>query len=158
MVKTEQAPTVVFSTVNEPDLEKKGKALQSFTDIRRASAWPVHRWPIEKNVTWDRVKLHLPRSYLAKDGEDIRLVKPASDINQIVHQHYLEQIDPAIDNWVNFVTADDIVARRCAPHPAIISRKLNTILATSCSAQIRGWQGTIVILMGIFTLDGGTIF
>ncbi|KAF9456717.1 hypothetical protein BDZ94DRAFT_1275010 [Collybia nuda] len=40
-----------------------------------------------------RVQIHLPRSYLTKDGEDVRTISMGEDINQFVHRYYLESVD-----------------------------------------------------------------
>ncbi|KAF8068050.1 hypothetical protein FPV67DRAFT_1494694 [Lyophyllum atratum] len=91
--------------------EKKG-ALQTITDLRRAVAWELARWPLDKHVVWDRGRIHLPRSYLSKDGEDIRTVHAGTDLNQLVHKHYLEEIDAKTTTWVNYVHMDKVVAKR----------------------------------------------
>ncbi|KAJ6503866.1 hypothetical protein C8R45DRAFT_817802 [Mycena sanguinolenta] len=90
----------------------KGPALKSLNAAKRAHAWQLHSWPMEKFIVQSRSKLHLPRSYLCKDGEDVQTVYPSTDLNQFVHQYYLEKIDPESVPWVNFVHADNVVARR----------------------------------------------
>jgi hypothetical protein len=107
------SPPAPQSREEAEEREKSRKvSLKSITDVRRATAWQLHRWPIEKSVIWNRANLHLPRTYLAKDGEDVRVVRGGSDLNQVVHQHYLEQVDATRNTWVNFVHADNVVARR----------------------------------------------
>ncbi|KAG5646617.1 hypothetical protein DXG03_002921 [Asterophora parasitica] len=101
--------------------EKKG-ALQTLTDLRRAFAWELARWPLAKNVVWDRGRIHLPRSYLSRDGEDIRTVHAGTDLNQLVHHHYLESVDQTATNWVNYVHGDKVVAKRhefLGPNPRV---------------------------------------
>lgn len=105
-------PSLLLSEDSEEAQKAKKSSLQSFTDVRRANAWQLARWPLQKSITWDRLQIHLPRSYLAKDGEDIRTIDMGSDINQFVHRYYLESVDLKTNNWVNFVHADNVVARR----------------------------------------------
>ncbi|KAG6824372.1 hypothetical protein H0H93_002123 [Arthromyces matolae] len=91
--------------------EKKG-ALQTISDLRRALAWELARWPLAKFVHWDRGRIHLPRSYLSRDGEDTRTVYPGTDLNFLVHQYYLEGIETRIEEGVNYVHSDKVVAKR----------------------------------------------
>ncbi|KAG6838192.1 hypothetical protein C0991_001149 [Blastosporella zonata] len=91
--------------------EKKG-SLQTITDLRRAQAWELARWPLAKNVHWDRGRIHLPRSYLSRDGEDTRTVHPGTDLNQLVHHYYIEEVDTKWNDWVNYVHMDKVVAKR----------------------------------------------
>lgn len=112
-VKKEGGTVVPGPPAPSPEAVKaKKSSLQSITDVRRASAWQVHRWPFDKHVTWERAKIYLPRSYLARDGVDIRVVHQGSDLNQLVYQHYLEQVDLKTNTWVNFVHTDNVVAQR----------------------------------------------
>ncbi|RDB17437.1 hypothetical protein Hypma_001610 [Hypsizygus marmoreus] len=98
---------------DSPEAQKEKQGSQkAIRDVRRAFAWQLARWPLEKHVVWDRARIHLPRSYLAKDGEDIHTVYPGTDINQLIHQHYLEEVDTKTNTSVNFVHADMIVAKR----------------------------------------------
>ena len=60
--------------------------------MRRVSAWQIHRWPLEKRLVNERTRVHLPRTYLAKDGIDVRVVRPGQDLNQFVHRYYFEQL------------------------------------------------------------------
>ncbi|KAG5650594.1 hypothetical protein H0H81_011712 [Sphagnurus paluster] len=91
--------------------EKKG-SLQTFTDLRRAFAWELARWPLAKHVVWERCRIHLPRSYLSRDGEDVLTVQPGTDLNNFVHQYYLEEVDAKENTWVNYVHSDKVVAKR----------------------------------------------
>ncbi|KAJ7888324.1 hypothetical protein B0H14DRAFT_2693591 [Mycena olivaceomarginata] len=118
----------------------KGPLLKSLIDTRRAHAWQLHSWPMEKFVVRNRSKLHLPRSYLAKDGEDVQTVYPGTDLNQFVHQYYLEKIDPQSVPWVNFVHADNVVARRhefLGPDPRIAGYEIDG----GGNVFIRWWDG-----------------
>jgi hypothetical protein len=99
-------------TAEEEKQKLKAPALKSLIAGRRAHAWQLHSWPMEKFIVRQRGRLHLPRSYLCKDGEEVQTVYPGTDLNQYVHQYYLEKIDPQSVPWVNFVHADDVVARR----------------------------------------------
>ena len=98
------------------------EALKTITAVRRVSAWQIHRWPLEKRIVNERTRVHLPRTYLAKDGIDVRVVRPGQDLNQFVHRHYSEQLglkdtrggkeEEEWRNWVNFVTPDGVLKRR----------------------------------------------
>ncbi|KII84521.1 hypothetical protein PLICRDRAFT_45868 [Plicaturopsis crispa FD-325 SS-3] len=91
----------------------KAKAFKSLLDIRRASAWQVHRWPIDKRIANSRTRIHLPRTYLARIGVDIKPVREGVDLNQVVYRHYAEQAEEkAGEEWVNYVHADRVVSRR----------------------------------------------
>jgi len=105
-------PSLLLSEKSEEAQKTKKSSLQSFTDGRRANAWQLARWPLHKNMTWDRVQIYLPRSYLAKDGEDIRTISMGEDINQFVHRYYLESVDLKTNDWVNFVHTDKVIAKR----------------------------------------------
>lgn len=105
-------PSLLLPADSDVAQKLKKPSLETITGVRRAFAWQLARWPLEKNVIWDRAKIHLPRSYLSKDGEDIRAIHPGSDINQVVHHHYLEEVNPKNDAWVNFVHADKVVSKR----------------------------------------------
>ena len=98
-------------TKSLPDLSKKKESVQNLTDQRRAKAWEVHRWPLVKMVASKRTRIHLPTSYMAKDGETTRIIYPGSDINQMVHIHYLESWDGE-GVAANFVHADGIDSKR----------------------------------------------
>ncbi|KAF5383131.1 hypothetical protein D9615_004819 [Tricholomella constricta] len=108
---------------DSPQAQKEKKAaLHTFTDLRRAFAWELARWPLGKNVMWDRGRIHLPRSYLSRDGEDVRTVHPGTDLNQLVHHYYLEDVDPKLSGWVNYVHGDEVVAKRhefLGPNPRV---------------------------------------
>ncbi|KAJ7031748.1 hypothetical protein C8F04DRAFT_894416, partial [Mycena alexandri] len=115
-------------------------ALKALIAANRARAWQLHSWPMEKFVLRQRAKLHLPRSYLSKDGEDVQVVYPGTDINQFVHQYYLEHVDPKAVEWVNFVHADNVVARRhefLGPDPRVAGYELDN----GGRVFIRWWDG-----------------
>ncbi|KAI0077609.1 hypothetical protein K474DRAFT_1071249 [Panus rudis PR-1116 ss-1] len=110
---------------NAASAKDKAAALKSISEFRRATAWQLHRWPLNKHVVEDRVKVHLPRSYLAKDGEDIKTIWAGEDLNQFVHKHYAEAVDikelPA--TMANFVTDDRVRAHRheyLGPDPRVV--------------------------------------
>ncbi|KAJ7121563.1 hypothetical protein C8R44DRAFT_786465 [Mycena epipterygia] len=120
--------------------KSKGPSLKSIIDVKRACAWQLHIWPMEKFLVRQRSKLHLPRSYLSKDGEDVQTVYPDTDLNQFVHQHYLQTIDPASVEWTNFVHADQIVARRhefLGPDPRVAGYEIDG----GGNVYIRWWDG-----------------
>ncbi|PSR87344.1 hypothetical protein PHLCEN_2v5161 [Hermanssonia centrifuga] len=121
-------PSLPPAPIQKPpvDKEARSKALKIVTDYRRATAWQVHRWPYDKRVAEDKTKIHLPRSYLAKTGEDVKNVWAGADLNQIVHQHYIKTVkieDLSTDRMKgNFVTPDNISAERhefLGPDPRI---------------------------------------
>lgn len=70
----------------------KATALKSMLGYRRASAWQIHRWPLRKHVIYEKSRVYLPRSYLAKDGMEIKVIWPGMDLNQFVHNHYKEML------------------------------------------------------------------
>ncbi|KAJ6517428.1 hypothetical protein C8R47DRAFT_1172795 [Mycena vitilis] len=148
MAKRQKAPNPGPSAEEEEALRKaeeekhktRAPALQSLINGRRAHAWQLHAWPMEKFVVRQRSKLHLPRSYLCKDGEDLQTVYPGTDLNQFVHQYYLEKLDPQSVQWVNFVHADDIVARRhefLGPDPRVAGYEIDG----ASNVFIRWWDG-----------------
>ncbi|KDQ49638.1 hypothetical protein JAAARDRAFT_617343 [Jaapia argillacea MUCL 33604] len=98
---------------SEQEKERKD-AIEALTKNRRAAAWQIHRWPLDKKYVEERTKIHLPRSYLAKDGEDVRLVRNGEDLNQLVYQWYFEPMEASAksEGTVNFVAPDEIVPRR----------------------------------------------
>ena len=108
--------------------EAKAAARKAMWDYRKEIAWPIYRWPLEKRVVEERTKLHLPRSYLAQAGEDVKTVWPGMDLNQVVHRHYTEAIPPKEDggkDWVdregaNFVAGDGVLPGRCVIMPCCI--------------------------------------
>lgn len=103
-------PTKEQAKLAEQD---RKSAVDSLTKIRRASAWQVHRWPLEKRIAEEKTRIHLPRSYLATDGEDVRVVWPGEDLNQVVYEHYSGSVDPKDGNHkVNYVAPDGVSPRR----------------------------------------------
>ncbi|GJE86720.1 hypothetical protein PsYK624_028010 [Phanerochaete sordida] len=108
------------------DEGERKKALEVISKFRQATAWQVHRWPLEKKTVDHKTKIHLPRSYLATAGEDVKTVWAGSDLNQIVHQHYFDALDLVSDEIpkksANFVTPDAVTVRRheyLGPDPRI---------------------------------------
>ena len=100
------------------DPGERSKALKAISDHRKATAWEIHRWPIDKKLVQERTKIHLPRSYLATAGEDVKTVWPGQDLNQVVHQHYFQNLDGKDETlpqeYSNFVTPDAVTVRRYA--------------------------------------------
>lgn len=105
-------PSLLTSSDSPSAQQLKKPALEKITSLRRAFAWQLARSPLDKHVIWESARIHLPRSYLAKDGEDLKSLRAGCDVNQVVHQHYVGEIDPRTNVWVNFVHADKIAARR----------------------------------------------
>ncbi|KAI0937687.1 hypothetical protein AcW1_001497 [Taiwanofungus camphoratus] len=111
-------PAPAPSAPNKPPAKSaantKGRddALKTIATARRATAWQIHRWPLEKRIVHERTRVHLPRTYLGTDGEDVRAVHAGADLNQFVHRHYLAPVERAQLGRTNFVTADTVVARR----------------------------------------------
>lgn len=119
----------------EVDDKERRAALKALSEHRRAQAWAIARWPLEKRVVHERTRVHLPRTYLARHGSDVRAVYPGTDLNQFVHRHYFERVarsdkdkDKAaleaegngkaekvvvmIEGCPNYVGAEGILARR----------------------------------------------
>ncbi|PBK94836.1 hypothetical protein ARMGADRAFT_1011715 [Armillaria gallica] len=122
-----------------PDSSKKKESVQNFTDQRRAKAWEVHRWPLVKMVASKRTRIHLPASYMAKDGETTRIIYPGSDINQLVHIHYLESWDGG-GVAANFVHADGIDSKRneyLGPDPRVAGYWLDD----DGEIHVKWWDG-----------------
>ncbi|KAJ7624745.1 hypothetical protein FB45DRAFT_86484 [Roridomyces roridus] len=125
--------------VDEEQQKARSATLKNLTSLKRARAWQLHTWPMDKFIVKRRVKLHLPRSYLSKDGEDVQTVWDGTDLNQFVHQYYLEHIDPSSVTWVNFVHADNVVARRhefLGPDPRVAGYEMER----SGDVYIRWWD------------------
>lgn len=98
------------------DPAERSKALKAISDFRKATAWQVHRSPLDKRIVDHRTKIHLPRSYLAADGEDVKTVWAGADLNQIVHQHYIQFLggEVVLGTGANYVSPDGIMEKRCA--------------------------------------------
>ncbi|TCD64022.1 hypothetical protein EIP91_004656 [Steccherinum ochraceum] len=120
-------PTIPKPPRKSKDALEKDRqgALKSITEFRRATAWEVHRWPLTKFVLEERVKVHLPRSFRQRSGEEVKPVYAGVDLNQFVHNYYMEMIDvvssPPSD--ANFVTEENIRARRhefLGPDPRVV--------------------------------------
>ena len=111
------------------DVKARKNALETLSKHRRAQAWPIARWPLEKRVVHERTRVHLPRTYLARHGSDVRAVYPGTDLNQFVHRHYCERVArnekdrekpaleaegkvPVMEGCPNYVGAEGILARR----------------------------------------------
>jgi len=134
-VAAKTLPTYMrFPFPSKVDKEAKSKALKEIGDHRKAIAWQVHRWPIDKRVVQEKTKIHLPRSYLAKAGADIKTVWPGDDLNHVVHQHYMsglvgdEEEKLKARNCANFVTEDGLTTRRheyLGPDPRIVGYRFD---------------------------------
>lgn len=74
--------------------KERDGALKVLSEHRRATAWSVGRYPLERRVVWTRTRVHLPRTYLAREGSDVRTVHPGMDVNVLVHRHYFEAVAP----------------------------------------------------------------
>ncbi|PIL27400.1 hypothetical protein GSI_10548 [Ganoderma sinense ZZ0214-1] len=122
------------------DNEARQAALENISKDRRAQAWPIARWPLEKRVAHERTRVHLPRTYLARHGSDVRAVYPGTDIDQLVHRHYCERVAReeqdrekamleaegkvlVMEGCPNYVGAEGILARRheyLGPDPRVV--------------------------------------
>ena len=115
---------------SKADPGERSKALKAIADHRKAIAWQVHRWPLDKKTVQERTKIHLPRSYLATAGEDVKTVWPGQDLNQIVHRHYFQNLGGEIEmlpaNSANFVTPDHVTVKRCVQELGCIDRVICT--------------------------------
>lgn len=121
-----------ITTPSKPKIDEgeRKKALEIILKFRQATAWQVHRWPLEKKIVDRKTKIHLPRSYLATAGEDVKTVWPGSDLNQIVHQHYIQPLkvdSNALPRSANFVTPDDVMVKRYVPFSYITGRMLREV-------------------------------
>ncbi|GBE87756.1 hypothetical protein SCP_1104330 [Sparassis crispa] len=125
--------------------KERQDALKQLRDYRRAAAWPVHRWPLEKCAALERTRIHLPRTYRARGGLEVRAVHSGADLNVLVHRFYLEEVRGGekgrrdgdkerdvisrldgvqlCERGPNYVTADDVVPRRheyLGPDPRVV--------------------------------------
>ena len=123
----------------------KAKARKALWDFRKATAWPVYRWPIEKRVVEEKTVLHLPRNYMALAGEDVVTLWPGMDVNQAIHRHYMGQakeemkeegedgreskrrrtavkgeLGGPVQFGANYVAGDEVIARRCAKQRIVL--------------------------------------
>ncbi len=128
-------PAPKLSAEEQKELEQaRNGALKTLAEHRRAIAWPIGKWPVEKRVVYTRARVYLPRTYLARYGSDVRAVYPGTDLNQFIHRHYCEEvgkdgrrIEEGKDEkiaaeakekekdrtpWPNYVAAEGILARR----------------------------------------------
>ena len=116
--KTEPTETRIPTASQPPQIDSKeqAKIRDAISKHRKAIAWQVHRWPLDKKIVDCRTKIHLPRSYCAADGEDVKNVWAGADLNQVVHQHYAEPLgeETSQAHNSNFVTPDSITVKRYA--------------------------------------------
>ncbi|EJF56745.1 hypothetical protein BD309DRAFT_873730 [Dichomitus squalens] len=107
-----------------PDAKAKQAALKAHAEYRRAQAWAIARWPLEKRVVPRRARVHLPRTYLARHGSDVRVVHAGADLNQFVHGHYCEEVDAARGaRKLAAGDAEGVLARRheyLGPDPRVV--------------------------------------
>ncbi|TFK86116.1 hypothetical protein K466DRAFT_587505 [Polyporus arcularius HHB13444] len=139
-------PAPKLSAEEQKELEQaRNGALKTLAEHRRAIAWPIGKWPVEKRVVYTRARVYLPRTYLARYGSDVRAVYPGTDLNQFIHRHYCEEvgkdgrrIEEGKDEkiaaeakekekdrtpWPNYVAAEGILARRnefLGPDPRVV--------------------------------------
>lgn len=128
------APTHTKSTKPAPASKTRADALKEISGVRRVTAWSIHRWPLEKRVVQARTRVHLPRTYRARHGADVRTVFPGTDLNQFVHGHYMEVMGAeregagvrkagakgreserekrAREEWPNYVAGEAVLAKR----------------------------------------------
>ncbi|KAH7905276.1 hypothetical protein BJ138DRAFT_1165080 [Hygrophoropsis aurantiaca] len=128
-------------STKKPSSEERQKAVKAMTDIARAFAWSVHRWPMDKRIAEYNTKIHLPRTYLSRKGEDTRGVRKGADVNQIVHRHYMDLLDlEKHGDWVNYVHDDNVISRRheyLGPDPRIAGYFFDD----DGEIHIRWWDG-----------------
>lgn len=136
--KTE--PQLSFVDVPKPSEQERAAAAKSMTGLVRAFAWPVHRWPADKRICEYGTKIHLPRTYLAARGKEVLHVRRGTDINQLVHAHYMESVDgDGGKEWTNFVHADEVVMRKheyLGPDPRVAGYSVDT----NGEIHIRWWD------------------
>jgi len=87
-------------------------AAAAITRSRRRTAWQIHRFPVERHATRRQLRVHLPRSYLAKDGIDVRVVNAGTDLNFFLYRHYECTADQHDTYKVNFVSSDNIQGKK----------------------------------------------
>ncbi|KAI0311221.1 hypothetical protein OF83DRAFT_1031502, partial [Amylostereum chailletii] len=92
---------------SESDTARRDAA-KALTSLRKTTAWALHRWPMERRPVRRRTKVHLPRSYLGRDGEDVRVVHPGTDLNQFVYRHYDREAEGKEGALTNYVSADKV--------------------------------------------------
>ncbi|KAI0777546.1 hypothetical protein BD413DRAFT_467520 [Trametes elegans] len=116
-----------------PDPSARSAALKEIAGYRRVTAWAVHRWPLEKRPVPVRARVHLPRTYRAAQGSDVRTVHEGMDLNQFVHEHYSQGLGAereeglgekgreakeeerercVREGWPNYVAAEGVQAKR----------------------------------------------
>lgn len=99
-------------------MEDKSNAMKEVADYRKAIAWQIHRWPLEKRVVAEKTKIHLPKSLRATAGVDVKTLWPGDDLNQVVHNHYAQRLTEDDEgklkarNCENFVASDGLTMRR----------------------------------------------
>ncbi|KAK7683065.1 hypothetical protein QCA50_013737 [Cerrena zonata] len=130
----DDGPSQVLKPIPPQPQTDKATALKTTTGYRRASAWQIHRWPLRKHVMQEKSRVHFPRSYLAKDGMEIKVIWPGTDLNQFVHNHYAEPLDSGggdmeVDESkiqvksADFVTDDGVCPRKheyLGPDPCVV--------------------------------------
>ncbi|CCM06806.1 uncharacterized protein FIBRA_09107 [Fibroporia radiculosa] len=134
-------PSTKTTATKKPDEKGRKDALKAITAHRRVSAWQIHRWPLEKRILSERVRVHLPRTYLAQEGEDVRVLRAGQDLNQFVFRHYSEEVtEEQKKERTNFVTPDGIVARRheyLGPDPRVAGYRVDN----DGDIYIKWWDG-----------------
>lgn len=103
-VKNELKEVVSIPPPKPVDVKARKEAARDLTKMRRLTAWSVHRWPVERRVVHRRMRVYLPRSYLAKDGVDVRTINAGNDLNQFVFRYYEEVTEKKDREKVNYVT------------------------------------------------------
>ena len=94
------------------DEKKRAAAAKELTNLRKTTAWSLNRWPMERRPILTRANVHLPRSYLGRDGEDVRTVYPGQDLNQFVFRHYQRKTEEKGKKMTNYVCADKVSDKR----------------------------------------------
>ena len=89
----DEVPSQILKPIPPTPSTDKATALKSLTGYRRASAWQIHRWPLKKHSIYEKSRVYFPRSYLAKDGSEVKVIWPGMDLNQFVHNHYDEIVN-----------------------------------------------------------------
>ncbi|KAI0067400.1 hypothetical protein BV25DRAFT_1819728 [Artomyces pyxidatus] len=131
---------IPLATFTPAQILARKDAVKALTSLRRAAACQLHRWPSEKHICTTRTKIHLPRAYLGKEGEDVRAVHPGTDLNQFVFRHYDQLLSEVKEHWVNFVTVDNVSVRRhefLGPDP----RVAGFFFDVDGEIHVRWWDG-----------------
>lgn len=143
--------------------EEKSNALKEVADYRKAVAWQVHRWPLEKRLVQEKTKIHLPMSYHATAGVEVKTIWPGDDLNQVVHRYYAQRLTEDDEgklkarNCTNFVTDDGLTLQRYVFGVVLMAQVADCAApATNTLDLIHGLWGIGSMWTAKCTSSGGT--